>query len=118
MQETMQVQNEQDLHEIEVTIEQARDAINMYDMLKRLRENEDFKKLIAEHYLDDYANNLVFAKANPSMQEEEKQEAVNRQLTAISELNRWFVDLQIGAMQAERAIERSEATREEILAEM
>ena len=109
--------NQEDLHQIELTIEQAKDAIDLQKAFNRLVSNSDFKKVIEERYFKSYAQELVFLKADPSMDTPEMQSKVIKDMDAIGALRMFFLSIQHEGRMAERAVAESEATREEILAE-
>lgn len=109
--------NEEQLENIEISIEQAKKAIDMMESLLKLTKNKDFKKVINEGYFEKEASRLVLLKADPSMQSPEDQRLLDNSIIAIGFLRQYFsAVIQMGRM-AERSIANDEVTREELLGE-
>jgi len=105
------------IEEIELNIKEAKKMVDLGKALDRLHSNRDFKKVIGEGFFKDEAVRLVHLKSDPSMQSEEHQEAVAKQMDSIGGLVHYFRTVAHRAMLAEKAIEADEETREELLAE-
>ena len=109
---------QEDLNQIELDIDHAREAIDRADALKRLFANKDFKRIIENGYFVDEASRLVLVKADPEMDSPEAQVNIQRSIDAIGPLRVYFrAILQFGDM-AQRAIIDDEQTRENILTEV
>jgi hypothetical protein len=104
------------LHEIELNIQQARKIVEQGNALERLRSNSDFKKVISTGYFEEEAIRLVHLKSDQNMQDAERQKAILSQIDAIGSLNQYFQTLFHRASLATKAIAADEETREEILA--
>ena len=104
-----------DLEQIEVTIDQSQDAINMHESLKKLIKNKDFKRVILDGYIKEEAIRLVQLKADLSMQKPEYQEDIDNRILSIGYLNRYFQFLESIGSQALVSLEDSQNAREEIL---
>lgn len=109
--------NEEQIENIEISIEQAKKAIDSMNSLLKLTKNKDFKKVINEGYFEKEASRLVLLKADPSMQSPEDQRLIENSIIAIGFLRQYFsAVIQMGRM-AERTLASDESTREELLSE-
>ena len=108
---------EQQIEEIEVSIDEAKKAVELRDSILKLTKNKDFKKVIEENYFEKHASRLVLLKADPNMQKEEEQKNIMDNINAIGHFRQYLrTVIQLGN-QAERDIISNEQAREEILAE-
>ena len=106
-----------DLEAVEISIDQAKEKIELMECLDRLTRNKDFKKLIDNDYLREESIRLVYLRADPNMQVPESQAHVNKSLDAIGALRAYFHKVQVQGMGALNSLSESEQVREEILAE-
>ena len=107
---------DQELQEIELSMDQAKERIEMADALQRLLKNADFKKIILDGYIEKYAVALVKRKSMFTLLSDPKQQAyIDSQITGIGALDQYlhFV-LQEGRV-AERALEAHTQERDQIL---
>lgn len=104
------------LHEIELNIKQAQKIVEQGNALERLRNNNDFKKVIMEGYFEQEAIRLVHLKADQNMQDVERQKSILNQIDAIGSLNQYFQTVFHRSSLASKAIAADEETREELLA--
>lgn len=108
---------DQQIEEIEVSIQAAKEQVAKMEALLRLTENRDFKAIIDDGYFVQEASRVVILKADPEMQDEKYQKQLNNSITAIGSLRQYFRGIiQLGRM-AQRSIADDELTREELLAE-
>ncbi len=110
--------NNQDLHEIELTIEQAQQAIDEMKALNNLRKNKDWMNLIEKGYLEQEAARLVAAKADPNLQDDGNQKQLDRMIHAVGYLRQYLNKIYQFGHTAERTIESHRDTRNEIQEEM
>ncbi len=103
--------------EIELDIEDARQTIAFHDAYVRLTKNADFQLLIEKNYFIDEAARLVEFKANPAVQNDAAQAAIIKALDAIGGLQQYFNKLGFQADNAERALEEANEALAEIAAE-
>lgn len=103
--------------QIEVTIEEANEAINLAKALKRLEDNQDFKDVILKAYFEEDAQRLVLLKAAPQVQEPEMQARILKDMDAIGGLYQHFMKVRQLGMMAEGSIEAHEETRDELMEE-
>ncbi len=106
-----------ELEQIEVSIDQAKDAIKKRDRLKRLIKNRDFKELIDDGYFEGEAVRLVHLKSDANVQDEEQQAYIVKGIDAIGFFRSYLRTIFQQGNAAETALAAHEATREEILSE-
>jgi len=109
--------NEQELEQIEISLEMAKEKVELGEALERLQSNVDFKKVFTESYLDKYAIRLVNLKSSIRMQDDANQKYIEGQLIAIGQLNQYMAHVRSEAISAKASINADENTREEILQE-
>jgi len=105
------------LEQVEVSIEQAKEAITNKEALDKLTANPDFKKVVLEGYFEKEASRLVLLKADPSMQDEKEQSQIDKSINAIGYVRLYFHTIMQLGLQMERTIAEDEKTREELLSE-
>lgn len=103
------------MQEIEINIEQAKEAIELFDCLNRLRENNDFKKLIEEGYFKDEACRLVLIRGEDSMKE--VKDDILRDIDGIASFHAYLRQVYASGFRAKDAMAEMEATRDEIAQE-
>ena len=113
----MSAGTEQELEMIEMSIATARKKVALGNALERLRSNQDFKTLIDQEYLNNYAVHLVKNRASFGMQGDRDQAFINDQLTGIGHLDQFLRYTAQEGASASDAIRENEETREEILRE-
>ena len=107
----------EDLHKIEISIEQAKASIKRQECLERLEKNQDFKEIISEGFLEKHAVRQVMLKSHPGLQDESQQKIIQNQIDAIGGLKQYLINVFTEGMNAKQALEADEKTREELLAE-
>ena len=109
--------SEQQLHKLEISLENAKKAIELANCLQRLHDNPDFKTLILQDFFVDESSRAVRLKSDPNMAAPEKQKNVDDVITTIGGLTLYFGKIyRLGDMSV-RALEADQTTREEILEE-
>lgn len=108
---------EQQLSNIQISIENAKKAIELAQALQRLHENPDFKAVILEDFFHEEAHRAVLLKADQAMAPPEKQKAVDDVITSIGGLYNYFGKVYRMAEMSQRAMEADQQTREELLEE-
>jgi hypothetical protein len=76
--------------EIEVTIEQCNERIEMARKLESLLNNPDFNDLIMTGYMERESHRLTLMLADPACETPQGQTNVVRDLSAIAQLNAYF----------------------------
>jgi len=101
---------------LEASIKRNTALIDLGNSLERLRSNKDFKKVILEAYFEQESIRLVQLKADPSMQKEENQRAILKQMDAIGAVGQYFQTVFHLASLARKSVEADEDMRDELLA--
>lgn len=76
--------------EVEVTIEQCNERIDMARKLENLLNNHDFTDLIMTGYMERESHRLTLMLADPACETPQGQANVVRDLSAIAQLNAYF----------------------------
>jgi hypothetical protein len=108
--------NSTELESIDVTIEQAEQAVALAESLQRLGENKDFKKLIHENYFKEEPVRLVLLKAVPQMAGDNEQKSIDIAITGIGAFRQYLSTVYMLGNQAQKALQDSLEERENILA--
>lgn len=109
--------NSQEIQAIELSIKRGQYLVEQGNALERLKSNKDFKKVILDSYFEQEAIRLVQLKADPSMQTEEKQASIIKQMDAIGAVAQYFQTVLTLANMARKAMAADEEMRDELLAE-
>ena len=108
---------QEQIEQVELSMEQAKGSIELMESFKRLNQSKDFKEIIEENYFKREASRLVLLKADDSMQSDEHQASIMKQIDAIGEVRKYFVSImQMGRM-AENALHADQRTHNELLNE-
>ena len=105
--------SEQEIHQIELSIEQAEEIVKKGDMARRLSNNSDFHTLITEGFIRDEASRLTLLLNDPSLNEEQR-EFVLKDLYGIGALQRYMQNTVHFAEMAARDINYHRQTLEEV----
>ena len=111
----MQNKDVQDLEQIELSIDRAKYMIEFGDCLTRLENNPDWKKIIGEDFFKENVIRLVKLKASPSMQSEQNQAYIDKQIDAVGHFEQYLMGIKIQSREAKAALERDMQERENIL---
>ena len=109
--------NAADIKEIEMSIEDAKLSIQRKEALVRLEQNQDFKTIIGEGFLEKHAVRQVLLKSHPGCQAESIQKGLDMQIIAIGSLKQFFISIFNEGTNAEEAMANDEKTLEELNAE-
>lgn len=109
---------EQDIAEIDITMDQCKENIELMECLDRLRKNKDWTKLIEKGYLEKEAARLVLAKAEPSLQAEEHQNSLDKMINGVGYFRQYLNKIYQIGYQSQRALPEHENTRNELMEEM
>jgi len=110
-------QQEEQIQQVELSIEQAQGLIDRMQAMNRLRVNADFQKVIEEGYFQHEASRAVLLRADPTMQTKEKQKNVDNVITSIGGLYQYFITVIRQGNMALKSIEEDKFAREELLRE-
>ena len=108
---------EQEVRQIEIEIEQARELVKTRDALDRLMENPDFKEVILTGYFKDEPARLVELKAAPQMEAAQHQANIIKSMDGIGALQQYFNTIWHLGSNAESAIQDGHQAIDEIHAE-
>jgi hypothetical protein len=107
----------QEAEMIEVSIEEAKAKVAMADAVRRLCKNKDFKKVFLDHFLGTEVARTVKLMASPSAQNPAYQEALQKMLIAVGQVDQFMrMTLTLGDMAAQGIVD-DEAELQAILAE-
>jgi len=104
----------EDIKEIEVTIDQAKEQVERMEALDRLRQNKDWKNIIEEGYFEKEASRLVCALGEPALQEDKQQEQLQNMMKGVTWFRQYLNSIYMFGRQAQQAMPSYEQTREEI----
>lgn len=100
--------------EIEIDIEHAKEMIKLEEAMLRLKKNKDFELLILEEYFKNEAVRYVEALSSPNLQAEKYQEAIHKAMRGIGELKQFFNKISHNADMARSAIEEGRQAIDEM----
>lgn len=109
--------NENEIHQVEISIQQAKEAIELGEALKRLSNSNDFKNVVRDRYFREEPIRLTMLKSSPGMQAEDKQADIIKSLDAIGEFYQYLGAVEKQAEMATRALEADEETLADIYAQ-
>lgn len=103
-----------EIEQLEHSIQDAKQLVDLGNALERLLHNRDFKTLVLEGYFEREAIRLVHLKADPGMQTAQHQASIVSQMDAIGSFSAYLNEIRRQAMIAGKHIEESEEVLEEI----
>ena len=107
-----------DIQQIELTMQEAKDAIELQQCLVRLSENKDFIKLISKGLFEEEATRVVGAKAEMGMiMNEAGMTMIDNIITTIGGLRQYFIKVQQQGNSAQGALADHQETHTELLRE-
>ena len=110
-------QMEQDLQQVEISLQEAKSQVELAAALQRLHDNADFKKVILSGYFEKEAQRSVMLKYDINYVGEENQTMIDNVIAGIGMLGQYFHKIFVLGEQAHQALVADEQTREEILQE-
>lgn len=105
------------LEQLDQDIRTSRETVELGNALDRLVHNPDFKRVVAQGYLNQEAIRLVHLKADPAMQRPDTQAAIVRDIDAIGALASYFNVIRRHAAMAADQMNDAEEMRSQILDE-
>lgn len=91
-----------EIETIEVSLQEAKDIVEMRDKAIRLSKNKDFQVVIMEGYLKDEAVRLTSLLGDPDMKD--SQDDIQNDLYAISSFHRYLRKLKMQGDMMEKAV--------------
>ena len=110
-------QEEQQVQQIELSMQEAKARIKDAEALDKLYKNKDFKHLFLDGYFLHEASRAVLLKADPSMQESEKQKDCDNIITGIGMLRQYFAKVFTLGTMAQKSLQEDKEAMQEVLAE-
>ena len=101
-------QNENDTQSIQITIDQAKNQVELGEALERLHQNPDFRKVVLHQYIDRETVRLGHLLSDPSMQDAAQQQMVLSDLKAIGCFVNYLRTIHATARMASEAIKVNE----------
>ena len=106
-----------EVRNIDIEIEQAKELIAMRDALIRLGKNKDFQKVISNGFLRDFALNTVAIRGRMEFRTNQAlMDSNTRKLDAVGELEEYFRNVRAHGARMDVALKEAEEIRNEILA--
>lgn len=109
--------NQDQINSIERTLKEAQAHAAVGKALERLKNNRDFRIVIAEGYFKDEAVRLVHLRGDSEFQTPDRQADILKQIDSISNLGQYFRTIELKTGMADKSIEESEAVLDELRAE-
>jgi hypothetical protein len=106
--------SQEQLNQIEITLEQANALIADGEALNRLYNNKDFKRIILDEFFEKHAIRLVHLKASPARQEKQAQLDILKEMDVIGGLRDYFRVIMGRANLAAKELPGNEKTRDEL----
>lgn len=103
-----------DLQQIEITEQEAKNKVDLAKSLDRLLSNRDFKKIVTEGYFREEAIRLVMAKSNPHCQQDEVQKAITKDIDAIGSFRHYLAQIEFDGQQALKSLKDCADYREQV----
>ena len=94
-----------DIQQIHIDIESATEQAALGAAVTRLMKNKDFKKVILDGLFKNEAVRLVLLKGDPSMQSDEAQKELLKQMDGIGSLRQYLYAMEMLGKRAAGAIE-------------
>ena len=107
---------EQEIHQVEITLAEAKHTVELGEAINRLKNNKDFQFVIHEGYFRDEASRLVFLTADATISPEMK-ESVWGSIRGIGEFRAFMVGKLQLATQARKEIEDNQETLDSLRSE-
>ena len=112
--EEMISHNQDDIAKHQLTIKEAKESVKLYEALKRLDSNPDFKKVFLEGYFKAESHRLTMLLSYIEPKNPEQRDAAIRDLDAISVTHRYLEIIAHNGMGAKQAIEDSQHAQVEL----
>ncbi len=110
-------QREAQIHQIEMSLEEAKANIELAEVLDRLHKNKDFQAIIVAGYFKDEASRAVLLKGDPEMMADSEQKQIGLIIDGIGALRQYFHKIFAMGQMSHNTLVADEATRTELLAE-
>lgn len=113
----------QELEQIEVSIDQAKASIELWQSFEKLKRNPDFIKVFTKGYFEEEALRLVKLKADYSMTDDlktfhKRQKLIDNAITSVGVLHQYTEDVKRKGQIAEANLEDLEEAKSAVLSEV
>ena len=106
--------SEAQVESVQLSIKNAEHNIDLGEALQKLVKNASFKKVILEGYFEKEASRVVLLKAEPSMDSDKTQKALDDSITSIGGLRQYFRTLTAVSNQSKKALQDYRITLDEL----
>jgi hypothetical protein len=106
-----------DLAQIELSIDTAKKMVKEAEMIDRLLKNRDFKAIILDGYYKEFAAILVQSKAMPAMQTDAHQLEIEHSIVGIGQLQQYLFAKRMQGKEVGDTLNEMETVREELIQE-
>jgi 5-methylthioribose kinase len=106
--------HEEQLEQLDNSIAEAKEFINIRNSVLKLQKNREFKQVITEYYFKEEAARLVMAKS--SNLTEEQQLLIDKMIYGIGSLAKFLDSTLVRGAQADQSYAEDEQSRVEIIA--
>ncbi len=100
--------------QIEISIQQAQEAVDKKDMMNTLLMSKEFNELFTVGYMEKEAARLVSLLADSEWQTEERQKSLSADMRSISSLRQYIIGVRSLGSQMERQIAASQNQLQEM----
>ena len=108
---------DQQVHQVELSIQEAKKQIDRKNALVRLSNNKEYKEIFLDGYFKEFAIQQVMLKSEPAQQDAKNQEIIVKNIDGIGALRTHLQSIMALGYRSEEALRDDEITREELLAE-
>jgi hypothetical protein len=108
---------EQNLHEIEIHVDELKKIVSQAEALQRLHNNADFKQVILSGYFEKESQRSVMLKSDINFQGADNQKQIDDIITGIGMLGQYFHKIFTLGEQASRDLVEDQQTHGELLQE-
>lgn len=105
------------LRTVEITIEQAKEAIQLHEQLLSLEQNKDFKALIIDGYLHDEPARIAGMLAEPGQQGEIDQRELMGAIKSIGHIRQYLINIHRAGLSAKESLINHEEYADELRGE-
>ena len=102
---------------INESIRSSKETIRKAEAIHRLKKNDDFKTIILEDYLRNFAAHLVHSKALVQLQDDKQQKFLDGQIAGVGYFVQYMDMVLTAGVTAQAALESHEEVMHEILTE-
>jgi hypothetical protein len=106
--------SEVQIETLELSIEQAQKSVKLMNQMDKLRKNKEFKAIIEDELLDNYARNTVYLLSDPNMSGEAEQADLIKDLEMVGRVRQFFSTIYQKGRMAEKTIIDSNVTIDEL----